>query len=339
MNLLLEKSDSHINTNNIWIPDYEDDCLDLCWDCIQSSKCINNCNSPLCGFMLTEYREEEAKWNLSVVLESIMKDLQNDLLQQQSNTYNFLINTKGYHPEVIEEAFIGTIPENYNVDSSFEPLISYLESRLAIIKHKNADTTRTDNIENAIAEAKKIRDGLQLFIDLIPFAMVFGYTDVSLRIISFRFLDLKKRQYYIFPPFKKAGVFGNNFYMPTNDYAFPPYYDDLFVVHGEFDLLRLQTMQKNTGSPFFLLACAMGSGDVQDFEVIEELSLTRTFIIEDKGHADRWVNNIKCNLKVFDYTLLPDYQSFDSYIRLSGSDAKRELQQVRSLFRGVKRVK
>jgi hypothetical protein len=158
---------------------------------------------------------------LSSVLAEIYYDFHQELLHLKDvaytdNAYRYLVSDRKIHPRVVEDAMLGAIPGEYDLDTKFAPLIDSIQvpttpppkSRGRPPKFR--ERTPEERRQWVIDQREKLRECLLKHAGWLAFF----HTDTSHHIASIRFRKPGTRYFTYFKPYQAGGLFGHGLFSP-----------------------------------------------------------------------------------------------------------------------------
>ncbi|MCB0261569.1 MAG: toprim domain-containing protein [Calditrichaeota bacterium] len=251
---------------------------------------LAKCFFPSCGKFIKPFSSNNDFYSkVYHVLEKLYQDFHNELLKQQNQTdqtaYSYLSRERNLHPQIIKDAMLGVVPQEYNSSSIFSDIEDELSEKL-----QNKKQSRTGkrgrplkqtglSEEDQIGLIQTIKEKLLNCLEGTAGWLCFFYTDENHRITAIRFRKPYSKEILFFKPFQKVGVFGLNLFAPFKSPEWTFYNQSFIVVEGEFNLLSLQSLTikycKSQGwHPGYIHAAAVGSVTCADCQTLRKVCKT-----------------------------------------------------------------
>jgi hypothetical protein len=189
---------------------------------------------------------------------------------EDSEAIRFLIKERRIHKSVLEKAMVGVVPHDFNLAEHIE-------------NFSQSDETNGE-----------IRAKLEkCFTETRAGWIVFFFANAKKQITCIKFRKPFSKEFVIYKPFEKTGVFGLGMYNEKDNWVFssqhagdgdeyfkPPVWgESLVVTEGEMNCLRLQSTLAETHHTFGNIVSA-GSSSSFDFEVITRIDKTPIFFCD-----------------------------------------------------------
>ncbi|MCA9397172.1 MAG: hypothetical protein KC649_08355, partial [Candidatus Omnitrophica bacterium] len=190
------------------------------------------------------------------------------------NAYSYLAAERKIHPGVVADAMLGVVPAGLDIKSLFAEYIDQLtEARDASTKRpgrpqKSGGMTPQEHL----AQAQGLAEKLSECVSRCAGWLAFFNTDASHRISAIRFRKPYAKEFRLFKPYERGGVFGLNLF-PTAETLSLKFLDNsLLVTEGEFNVLQLQSLCRRrlpeNELPAYVNACAVGGVSNADLRTI-----------------------------------------------------------------------
>jgi hypothetical protein len=267
---------------------------------IKHDDTIGKCFHPSCEQRIIPAEfHNESKHSISEVLERFYRKSHEHLLDfrgdEGQNPYHYIVETRGIHPLVVEDALIGAVPSGMNVNGWFINVLQEFQERVERLKAERhvgrpsyEEGQRLRRAETALERAQKAQDMLQQAARQYAGWIAFFYTDADYRIVAIRFRQPYTKEIRLVKPFPWLGVFGYGIYRPEQW----QYEQTLLVTEGEFNALRLQSAfirhqeQHGVEEMAYHPIIAVGGVTGADYETIRRIHRTPIiFYDHDRSQA------------------------------------------------------
>jgi P4 family phage/plasmid primase-like protien len=303
---------------------------------------LAKCFHGSCGRFLTVNGTGTEAITLSSVLAEIYHDFHQELLRLKDvaypdNAYNYLTKDRKIHPRVVEDAMLGAIPSEYDLESKFAPLLDSLQSQGTPQpkrrgRAKRHEWTVEERLQWIIEQREKLRNCLLKHAGWLAFF----YTSISHQIVAIRFRKPGTKYFTYFKPYQAAGLFGHGLFRPHELNGLQAYLKHLIVTEGEFNQLQLQSLlirkaQAQGKDSAYLPACAVGGVDNTDWGLISRLVEIPILVHDHDQSGASWVEDARQLMAVDACTTPPPSKDLDEYIRTFGDRHDDAWDAVKSL--------
>jgi P4 family phage/plasmid primase-like protien len=305
------------------------------------AKCFHNS----CGRFLTVHGAGALQTiTLSSVLAEIYYDFHQELLRLKNvaypdNAYNYLVKDRKIHPRVVEDAMLGAIPSEYDLDSKFAPLIESIQApttpppKARGRPPKYRERTPEERRQWLIDQRDKLRECLLKHAGWLTFF----HTDITHRIASIRFRKPGTRYFTYFKPYQAGGLFGHGLFSPYELNGLQAYNQHLLVLEGELNPLQLQSLlvrraEASGKEPGYLFTCAVGGVDNTDWDAVHHLVQIPILMHDHDSSGEDWVQDAR-QLMAVDVCTTPT-KDLDEYIRSFGDRHDEAWEAVRAIIKG-----
>lgn len=264
------------------------------------------CFSPGCAhivraFSASEVLEDEIQQRLARFYALCKQDFLSQKIfaekQLAKDAYDFCLNDRRIDSRVLDQAMIGSVPADFDVDQHFGDL--HRQFTEAIQKRNEIIAGKPDD-EKAKAELKCLQEqlalldgwinGLKRYISStgkrITGWLCFFYTDAHLNITSVRFREPYHHRFYTCSPGQACGVFGLTLMEELLSFSSRTKLKDMLVTEGEFNVLQAQSLgyrRAETIQTGRVSQSIVGVGGVQvaDFKTVKSLCRVPTLCCDN----------------------------------------------------------
>ena len=216
---------------------------------IKGNNQIGKCWHPSCQERIIPKRyDDEWKYSISEALEQLYQKCHENLLdyagEEGLTPYNYIVQDRGIHPQVVEDAMLGVVPQGVSVSPLLDPIIKRCQGWVDSLKAdrevgrpSSDETLRLMRAEQVLERAQEAKTKLGHAAREYAGWIAFFYTDSQHRIVAIRFREPYTKEIRMFKPFPWLGVFGYGLFRPgqRRDES------SLLVTEGEFNALQLQS--------------------------------------------------------------------------------------------------
>jgi P4 family phage/plasmid primase-like protien len=316
---------------------------------IKRDDTLAKCFHGSCGRFLTIHGPGASDTiTLSSVLAEIYHDFHQELLHLKDvtypdNAYSYVVKDRKIHPRVVEDAMLGAIPSEYDLDSKFAPLIDSIHvPRTPPPKGKGRpkkyhERTPEEQRQWIIEQREKLRTCLLKHAGWLAFF----HTDTTHRIASIRFRKPGTRYFTYFKPYQAGGLFGHGLFSPYELNGLQAYNQYLIVMEGEFNPLQLQSLlmrraEASSKDPGYVFAAAVGGVDNTDWASVHRLVQIPILVHDHDSSGEGWVENARQFMAV-DVCTTPT-KDLDEYIRTFGDRYDDAWDAVRLIIKNRQRL-
>jgi P4 family phage/plasmid primase-like protien len=306
---------------------------------------LAKCFHSTCGRFITAIGSGDAATiTLSSVLADIYHDFHQELLMLKSatypdNAYAYLVQDRKIHPRVVEDAMLGAIPGEYDLDRYFTPLIESIQApRTPPPKRrgrpkKTKEHTPEDRQKWMIDQREKLRTCLLKHAGWLAFF----YADATHRIVAIRFRKPGTRYFTYFKPYQAAGLFGHDLFRPHELNGLQAYLKHLIITEGEFNQLQLQSLlmrmaEAHGKDSAYVPACAVGGVNNSDWSMVQRLVKIPILVHDHDAGGASWVEDARQLMAVDACTTPLPSKDLDEYIRTFGDHHDDAWAAVKSLI-------
>ncbi len=317
---------------------------------IKHDDTLGKCFHPNCGqFITTIAHDKRLKRELHSVLKKIYFDFHRELLDQDNdcskNAHDYLVQEREIHPTVVADSLLGVIPNNYDIDSQFKPLIEVAEAAVEQVKESRGEKkgrppkTEGPSPEDLLDIIVKTQEKLVNCVRGHAGWIAFFYTDVHHDIVAIRFREPYSKRIVYFKPFKASGLFGHGLFTPYQSENQKELNDYLIVTEGEFNQLQLQSLCIRFGEMTdqemgYLFACAVGGIGNADHETIHRIARHPALCYDNdiSGAGFALVERARDTMSVTAFTTPGSDSDLDDYICSFGENYQSAWESVKALI-------
>jgi len=313
---------------------------------------LAKCFHPGCGEMIQLASRGRYLAMVADVLAAIFTDFHGELLAQrdqpEKNAYHYAVGERGVHPQLIEESMLGAVPDGYNLDAKFDPLIRELDQEIekaakdADGKKKPKKKGKEETPEELRDRVVRVRDKLKKCVGGSRGWLCFFYVDALGRIVAIRFRKPYSKKILYFKPFDTAGVFGHTQLPVSKPEDAAAIFAHLIIAEGEFNHLQLQSLRRYyydvTGyEPTEVASCAVGGVTNADYQTIKRIDPQPIICFDNdaSGAGFALVERARQFMSVRAFTTPEPDSDLDSFIRSFGEDTQAAWEAVMGLLTGA----
>ena len=267
------------------------------------------CNDRKCGYKLNSRCKGETKIRVDSILREVYDDFKKELLSPKTKASreacDYMLNHRYIHSQVLEDAHIGLVPANYDLDAKFVGLIKELNGKDCKLTPEKRD------------QIISIRDNLRSCFDSHQGDLAFFYLDDYTYITSIRFHKPFTDKFDSITLFSENGIFGHDLYFPTfPELGIDP--TEIFcITETEFDFLRWQSLALRIESEY-LNGCAIGYLNQPDLETIQRITVSPILCVN--GNGKQLIQLLKQSMNLEYFTVPEKYKNLDEFIRSFGTN-------------------
>lgn len=300
---------------------------------------LGKCFHPQCGHVISPAASGNDHHSaVFQILQQLSLDFHVAILAQSSlngrTAYAYCVRERGIHPEVVERAMVGVVPDDYDVEALFEDAVKAAEAGVEAEKEAPKKRGRPPKQDGPTAQEKldflvKRRDKLAEAVEYAEGWLVFFYIDADHRVVSMRFREPFTKKCRMFKPTSTGGVFAYGLFSPD----VPPYRplgdEEPIIVEGEFNLLQLESLcvhhADRSERPLdegYVPALAVGgvhNVDVRTIAKISHLPLV-CYDNDEDGAGFQLVEKLREHVHLKAFTTPGRDSDLDSFLRSFGDD-------------------
>jgi len=315
---------------------------------VKSDDTLAKCFHPTCGRYITQLENRPAN-DLFRANADIFEQFHDYLVglsgSNVPNPYNYCVEDRGIHPQVVADSMLGAVPPGFRVGSVFAEYITNAEEAAEAeekVNSKKKGLTAKDRLE----QLEKAQELLKRCIEdkehrVREGLLAFFYTDAAHRIVAIRFRQPYTDNFTFFRPTTTGGVFNHGLFKPCESTVLQS--NDLLVFEGEFNQLQYQSLcvrvaMNNGRAPEagYASCCAVGGVGSADVETIRRLSDSPVVCYDnDANKAGLALVNALLEVAAVKAFTTPDADSdMDEFIRSFGGDTAKAQEAVQHLRDG-----
>jgi len=244
------------------------------------------------------------KRSLHSALEAIYLDFHKHFIsldgQEGPNVYDYCLNKRQIHPQVLRDAPIGCVPIGYDVSPAFEPVLKQLTEALNDAmqdtrKGGRPSKLQTQKVESLQRSLQFVQSKRQDFAEKIAKReswLTFHYADATHRFTAIRlrnpFEKEKNFAFVSYNPYRAFGLFGHQMF-PRGNSKVP--IEKLIVTEGEFNTLQLQSLLVRHGEKegiefTYLYVASVGGVNQADYDSIRKVCADPILLYDNDSDKD-----------------------------------------------------
>ncbi len=291
---------------------------------------IAKCFHVACGRHISGWKDPNYQRSLYAALETVFHDFHRHLLSQEGQpgdtAWNYLINVRWIHRQVLCDSMLGAVPSDYDVSPAFEPVIE--AARKAGKSKKEDNGTRIANMVGHLDFLTRVRDDLQKKVNpkddrgkAKPGWLSFHYQDSRYRYTAIRLRNCYEKEkdfaFVSYKPLPYFGIFGHSLFSTHSHLEKEQ--ETLIVVEGEINTLQLQSLCLRVGAAerkelTYIYSAAVGGVTNADYLTIGQ-SCKLPLLIYDNDEAGQTLVQ-KASDRIHCETLTtPGAKDLDEWIR------------------------
>lgn len=282
---------------------------------IKSDDTLIKCFHPDCSFVLYEAMIKEEN-SIQRLLNQIFVDFNYELRslkKEEYGAYDYLVNGRKIHEDVIDIAMLGAVPTDYDINETYASIVEELEKE----KRHERDKDKIDKLDLEIDQINKFNESFNKILSFNKGWICFFLIDQSRKIQGIR---LRKPYAKEFASIKiKSGVFSLGFETQSENEN-----SSLLIVEGEMNLLQLQSLQlrlsKDREDISYINAIAIGSASNVNYRMIKAINPNPIFSWDSDDAGFAVVEDAREHMHVSGFVTPDPHSDLDEYIRSFSDD-------------------
>jgi len=272
---------------------------------IKADDTIAKCFHFDCLRYITAYQSDPFyQRSLHSALEGIYQDFHKHFLsladQEGPNVYDYCLNKRQIHAQVLRDAPLGCVPSGYDVGPAFEPVVKQLTETLndamqdtrKVGRPSKEQTQKVEALQRSLQFVQAKKQDLTEKIAKRENWLTFHYADGTHRFTAIRlrnpFETEKNFAFVSYNPYRAFGLFGLQMF-PRGNAKVPV--EKLIVTEGEFNTLQLQSLLvkhgEDTGIEFtYLYVSSVGGVNQADYDTIRRVCADPIFLYDNDSDKD-----------------------------------------------------
>jgi P4 family phage/plasmid primase-like protien len=307
---------------------------------IKKDDTLGKCFHPSCGRFITAHQHENpVQRGLFGLLNELFHDFHCALLAlpdhpYPQDAYQYLVNERRIHPQVIADSMVGIVPTGYveDLDAKWQPLLEQAEAAREAPREVNglAPSEVKELTARQVKELQTTQEKLRDCLLKRAGWLCFFYTDAYHRIRGIRFRQPYTRNfvYWKVLSLSGTGLFGHALFTPTQDPDHQQLNDLLITTEGEFNSLQLQSLfvrqaqAKGNQTWSYLFACSVGGVQNADFGALANVAKAPIICYDNDSNEAGMplLEKARQGMSVTAFTTPSPHKDLDAYIRSFGQD-------------------
>jgi len=242
--------------------------------------------------------------SLHSALEAVYLDFHKHFLsladQEGPNVYDYCLNKRQIHPQVLRDAPLGCVPSGYDVSPAFEPVLKQLTEALNDAmqdtrkggRPSKLQTQKVESLQRSLQFVQAKKQDLAEKIAKRENWLTFHYADGTHRFTAIRlrnpFETEKNFAFVSYNPYRAFGLFGLQMF-PRGNAQVPV--EKLIVTEGEFNTLQLQSLLVKHGEAAkieftYLYVSSVGGVNQADYDTIRKVCGDPIFLYDNDSDKD-----------------------------------------------------
>ncbi len=217
---------------------------------------LAKCFHLSCGRYINAHSIQSNTEHFQQLLWDVMQTCHQALnIDKAQSAYRYLTEERNVHPQIIMESpVLGMVPFNLDFEALYMPHRERLQQDVP-----------SKELEETLQQFDQDTEKLRQLLDKSKGYLVFGYTNKTHRLKSFKFRQPYSKKLTVYKPFSSSGVFNLQLF-DANENALVPY---LLLTEGEFNILSLQSLLLRLGLSY-CRALALGSCTSVDWYTLKQ---------------------------------------------------------------------
>jgi hypothetical protein len=289
------------------------------------------CFHPTCGQRIT-CRTTDGP-TLNHALDGLYATFHQELLSGRNgrDALAYVRDTRGIAAEVIADAMLGAVPDNYDVSPVFQPLLDAAAHASTQPKPRGRPHKQTFTPAERLAWLTERRDKLQHTLAHHAGWLAFFYADAAHHIVQIKLRKPDTHQFVSWKVGRHSGLFGHDLFAPLHHPANQARNRDIVICEGDFNVLTLQTLLRACGK-LYAHAAAVGSATAVDTATLDRLTPCPVILYDHDDAGKAMLDALKQTRRLKACTTPLPYKDVDEYIRSFQGDHTAALQAVASLI-------
>ena len=242
--------------------------------------------------------------SLHSALEVIYQDFHKHFLsladQEAPNVYDYCLNKRQIHAQVLRDAPLGCVPSGYDVGPAFESVVKQLTEDLndamqdtrKVGRPSKVQVQKVEALQRSLQFVQAKKQDLAEKIAKRENWLTFHYADGTHRFTAIRlrnpFETEKNFAFVSYNPYRAFGLFGLQMF-PRGNSKVP--IEKLIVTEGEFNTLQLQSLLVKRGEKegiefTYLYVSSVGGVNQADYDTIRRVCVDPIFLYDNDSDKD-----------------------------------------------------
>jgi hypothetical protein len=318
---------------------------------VKSDDKLAKCFHPGCGEHITIHgRSNDSISVLSRILMNIYRELHKALIAladiDGKNAYDYCVNARNIHQQVVEDSMLGMVAVGFSVDKYFVEEIEKAEVEVAAEQKKSepkgaSRPKKNPKLVSATEKLELLNSAAEKLGGIIKGKdrwLVLFYTDAHHRIVSMKFREPYTKEIRTYKPTAVNGVFNAGIFRPYRRTEKDPINQHFIVFEGDFNQLQFQSMLVRKAVAenrdcIYAFACAVGGVNTADVETIRRLSPMPIICSDNDGGAGlALIESVRRATAVTAFTTPLPFKDMDDYILSFGEDNGKAFDSVVALI-------